>query len=326
MSRKRKLSVLAILSLVIPALLMGSSANAAKSFKGRDKSILFVQPMKDHPVHRLMQAGLLQECKRLGFVCKVVGNASASNWDDVGSLPLVDAEMARKKYGGIAIYPVSPVLFKLADKLAKKGYPIMGWHAVPQPRPAGFIASVAQLVPNAGKGPAEEICRIHKNQGTVAITEGSLNDEENTKAAAFKEQLSKSCPAMKTTEIGIEGFDPTKAVAVAVGMLSADKDIVAAYSTTGNGAQTWSQAAAQTNRKITIIGMDYIRQNLDLIRDGKVYGVVAQPLYEETAMMVKLFDQLFKGQKIKYSHILPSKIVTKANIDEYYKIVDAAGQ
>jgi ribose transport system substrate-binding protein len=325
-SKKHKLSILAILSLVIPAILLGSSSNAATSYKGRDKSILFVQPMKDHPVHRLMQAGLLQECKRLGFYCKVVGNASASNWDDVGTLPLVDAELARKKYGGVAVYPVSPVLFKYAEKLAKKGYPIMGWHAIPKKGTTSYVASVAQLVPNAGKGPAEEICKIHQNKGTVAITEGSLNDEENTKAAAFKEQLAKSCPAMKTTEIGIEGFDPTKAAAIAVGMLSADKDIVAAYSTTGNGAQTWSQAAAQTNRKITIIGMDYIRQNLDLIRDGKVHGVVAQPLYEETAMMVKLFDQLFKGQKVKYSNILPSVIVTKANLDKYYKIVDAAGQ
>jgi ribose transport system substrate-binding protein len=273
-----------------------------------------------------MQAGLLAECKKQKMFCKVVGNASASTWDDVGSLPLVDAELATRKWGGVAVYPVSPVLFKYAEKKAKKGYPIIGWHAIPKPGTTSYVASVAQLVPNAGSGPADAICKIHGNVGTVAITQGSLNDEENTKAAAFKAQLTKSCPAMKTTEIGIEGFDPTKAVAIAVGILSADKDIVAAYSTTGNGAQTWSQAAAQANRKVTIIGMDYIRQNLDLIRDGKVYGVVAQPLYEETAMMVQLYAKLFKGEKIKYSNILPSTIVTKANLASYYKIVDAAGQ
>jgi ribose transport system substrate-binding protein len=324
--KSKKISILTIVALAVPLIAVSSYSMAATSYKGRPKTILMVQPMKDHPVHRLMQAGFLAECKRLGYTCKVVGNASASQWDDVGSLPLVDAELARKKYGGVAVYPVSPVLFKYAEKLAKKGYPIIGWHAIPKAGTTSYLASVAQLVPNAGKGPAEEICKIHKNQGTVAITEGSLNDEENTKAAAFKETLAKACPNMKTTEIGIEGFDPTKAVAIAVGMLSADKDIVAAYSTTGNGAQTWSQAASQSNRKITIIGMDYIRQNLDLIRDGKVYGVVAQPLYEETAMMVQLFDQAFKGQKVKYENILPSVIVTKANLDQYYKIVDAAGQ
>ena len=326
MKKKFIIATVAAFALAVPAIFVGTSANAATSYKGRPKSILFVQPMKDHPVHRLMQAGLLAECKKQKFYCKVVGNASASNWDDVGSLPLVDAELATRKWGGVAVYPVSPVLFKYAEKIAKKGYPVIGWHAIPKAGTTSYVASVAQLVPNAGSGPADAICKIHGNVGTVAITEGSLNDEENTKAAAFKAQLAKSCPAMKTTEIGIEGFDPTKAVAIAVGMLSADKDIVAAYSTTGNGAQTWSQAAAQANRKVTIIGMDYIRQNLDLIRDGKVYGVVAQPLYEETAMMVQLYAKLFKGQKIKYSNILPSTIVTKANLATYYKIVDAAGQ
>jgi ribose transport system substrate-binding protein len=319
-------STLAIVALVLPTIFVSNNASAAVSYKGREKSILFVQPMKDHPVHRLMQAGLMAECKKLGFHCKVVGNASASNWDDVGTLPLVDAELATRKWGGIAVYPVSPVLFKYAEKLAKKGYPIMGWHAIPKAGTTSYIASVAQFVPNAGSGPADAICKEAKGVGTVAITEGSLNDEENTKAAAFKAELTKACPNMKTTEIGIEGFDPTKAVAIAVGMMSANTDIVAAYSTTGNGAQTWSQAAAQSNRKITIIGMDYIRQNLDLIRDGKVFGVVGQPLYEETSMMVDLFAQLFKGQKVKYSNILPSTLVTKANIATYYKICDAAGQ
>jgi len=43
-------------------------------------------------------------------------------------------------------------------------------------------------------------------------------------------------------------------------------------------------------------------------------------------MMVQLYAKLFKGEKIKYSNILPSTIVTKANLAAYYKIVDAAGQ
>ncbi len=30
-----------------------------------------------------------------------------------------------------------------------------------------------------------------------------------------------------------------------------------------------------------IISMDYTRPNLDLVKEGKVYGLVAQPLYEE---------------------------------------------
>lgn len=317
-----------VVSLALPAMLYGTTADAATNkWTNRPKTILWVQPMKNHPVHKLMQAGFLSECKKLGYKCLVVGNASASVFDDVGTIPLVNAALATRKWGGVAVYPVSPALNHFADKLAKKGYPIVGWHSIPKAGTVnGLLASAAQYVPNAGKGPADAICKQARGKGTVAITEGSLNPEENLKAASFKKELAATCKGMKVTSIGIEGFDPVKAIAMAVGMLSTNTKIVAAYSTTGNGAQTWSSAATQTSRKITIIGMDYIRQNLDLIKAGKVYGVVGQPLYEESAMVVDLFDALFKGKPFKYSNILPSDIVTKANIAKYYAIVNAAGQ
>ncbi len=326
-NKRSSVAILAAITLAIPSILLATSADAAVNWKGRPKTVLWIQPMKDHPVHRLMQAGFLSRCKTLGLKCKVVGHASATVWDVPATIPLADAAIASVKYGGVAIYPFDPALASLSGKLAKKGYPIIGWHAIPkQGAYPGMIAAAAQYVPNAGIAPAKAICTQAGGKGTVAITEGSLNDEENLKAASFKQELATSCPGMKVTDIGIEGFDSVKAIATAVGILSADQSIVAAYSTTGNGAQTWSKAAEQVNRKITIIGMDYIRQNLDLIRDGKVYGVVAQPLFEEGAMVADLFSQIFKGKTIKYSNILPSAIVTKANVDHYYKIVTAAGQ
>ena len=55
------------------AALIGSAAAA------QEKALLWVQPMRDHPVHRLMQAGFLDECKKLGYTCEVVGNPSATN-------------------------------------------------------------------------------------------------------------------------------------------------------------------------------------------------------------------------------------------------------
>jgi len=316
-------ALLSTFSLVAAA----SPASAAKDFKNRPKALLMVQPMIDHPVHRLMQAGFLIRCKQLGYECKVIGNASATVFDEAATLPLVEAELAARKYGGLLIYQVSPPLFKITTDLSKKGYPIVGWHAMPKKGSVvGLLASAAQNIAAAGTGPADEICRIAKNVGTVAITQGSLNDEENLKAASFRTQLALKCPAMKMTETGIEGFDSAKAIAIASGMLSVNPDIVAAYSTTGNGAQTWSLGAAQASRKITIIGMDYIRQNLDLIRDGKVYGVVGQPLFEQSIVAVNILDGILKGKKYVYENIVPAKLVTKKNVKEYYAILKKAGQ
>jgi ribose transport system substrate-binding protein len=330
MYRNRKILATSIAVVTMLTWTLASTAQGdtnKNKFANRPKTILWVQPMKNHPVHRLMQAGFFAECKKLGYKCTVVGNASATVFDEAATMPLVDAALASKKYGAVADYPMSPPLTALATKLGKKGYPIVGWHAIPAKGSVpGLLASAAQFVPAAGTAPAKAICAQAGGKGTVAITEGSLNPEENLKASSFKTELATSCPGMKVTAIGIEGFDSAKAIALAVGMLSADPTVVAAYSTTGNGAQTWSLAAAQANRKLTIIGMDYIRQNLDLIAAGKVYGVVGQPLFQESAAVVDILDAILKGKKYVYSNIIPSTIVTKANIATYYAILKKAGQ
>jgi ribose transport system substrate-binding protein len=336
MNRNHKILAASIVVVTMLTLTLASCASSATNkqgdtnknkFANRPKTILWVQPMKNHPVHRLMQAGFFAECKKLGYRCTVVGYASATVFDEAATMPLVDAALASKKYGAVAVYPMSPPLTALATKLGNKGYPIVGWHAIPAKGSVpGLLASAAQFVPAAGTAPAKAICAQAGGKGTVAITEGSLNPEENLKASSFRTELATSCPGMKTTAIGIEGFDSAKAIALAVGMLSADPTVVAAYSTTGNGAQTWSLAAAQANRKLTIIGMDYIRQNLDLIAAGKVYGVVGQPLFQESAAVVDILDAILKGKKYVYSNIIPSTIVTKANIATYYAILKKAGQ
>jgi len=323
----KKFSIaVAIVSLGLPALLTGSTAQGATSYANRPKTILWVQPMKDHPVHKLMQAGFLKECKKLGYSCDIVGNASATKWDPVGTIPLVTAALAAKKYGYVAVYPEDPALYALTTKLAKQGYPVIGWHNLPKAGSVpGLLASAAENGPDVGKVAADGICSQIANKGTVAITEGSLNPIENAVAAGFKTELAAKCPAATTTAIGLEGFDPVKAVATAVGILSADSTIVAAFGTTGNSAQTWASAAKQSGRTITIIGVDYIRQNLDLVNSGAVYAVVAQPLYDESVAVVDLINQLHLGKKIAYSNIIPVGLVTKANIAKYYAIVKAAG-
>ena len=90
--RRGLLGALAVASL----LGVGGAATAA------DKALLWVQPMRDHPVHRLMQAGFLAKCAELGYTCEVVGNPSATNYDVAASIPLAEAALARTQFGAVA--------------------------------------------------------------------------------------------------------------------------------------------------------------------------------------------------------------------------------
>ena len=291
------------------------------------KNILWVQPMRDHPVHRLMQAGFLAKCKELGDTCEVVGNPSATNYDVAASIPLAEAAMARTKFDAIAVYGPGPEIYPFITKLGKEGFPVVTWHVLPKEGAIpGLKAATGEDIPVAGQNAALSMGEAMGGKGSIALTQGSSNDTENVMSDSFRKTMAAKYPAIKILDTQMEGFEPSAAEAKAVAILQGNPDVTAAFSTTGNGVQTWSGAARKADRKLIIVGMDYIRQNLDIVKSGAAYGVVGQPLYEESAKTAELADALANGKTVTYSNPLPASVVTAKDLDSYYKMLDSAGQ
>ena len=310
------------------ALVAAVALFAATGFsQANDKKLLWVQPMRDHPVHRLMQQGFLDKCKELGYTCEVVGNPSATKWDVAGSLPLAEAAIARTKFDAIGVYGPDPAIFPFISKLAKEGFPIVTWHVLPKEGSVeGLKAATGEDIPNAGANAAAAMGDKMGGKGTIAITQGASNDTENTMSDAFRKTIAEKYPSIKVLDTQMEGFEPSAAEAKAVAILQGNPDVTGAFSTTGNGIQTWSGAARKAGRDVVIIGMDYIRQNLDIVKAGGAYGIVAQPLYEESAKTAELLAALAEGKTVAYLTPLPAAVITAKDLDKYYKILDSAGQ
>ncbi len=292
-----------------------------------DKALLWVMPMLNHPVHKIMQAGFLSRCAQLGVTCEIVGNPSATNWDVPGTIPLAEAALSRTDFGAVAVYGPDPAIYPFITKLASEGFPIVTWHVLPPEGSVdGLLAATAQDTPAAGANAAVAMAEEMGKSGTIALTQGSINETENAMANAFRAKIAQDYPDIKVLETQVEGFEPSAAQAKAVAILQGNPDVTGAFSTTGNGPQTWAQAARAAGRDLTIIGMDYIRQNLDLIRDGKVFGVVAQPLYEESERVAELLVDLSHGKDVPYLNMLPASVITADDLAPYYEILDQAGQ
>jgi ABC-type sugar transport system substrate-binding protein len=103
--------------------------------------------------------------------------------------------------------------------------------------------------------------------------------------------------------------------------------LTAAFATTADGPTVWSSAAEENGLEIgeiAIIGMDYTRVNLDTIKSGEVFMVVAQPAFEEGYYAVVLLANSLLGIPIPYENYLPAPQVTLENVDEFYAINDLA--
>jgi ribose transport system substrate-binding protein len=315
-----------VLTLLGAATLLASFA-AANVSQAADKALLWVQPMRDHPVHRLMQAGFLDECKKLGYKCEIVGNPSATNYDVAATIPLAEAALARTQFGAVAVYGPGPEIYPYIAKLGKEGLPVVTWHVLPKEGSVpGLKAATGEDITQAGTAAADAMGAKMDGKGVIALTQGSSNDTENLMSDSFRAEIKAKYPDIKVLDTQMEGFEPSAAASKAVGILQANPDVTAAFSTTGNGVQTWSQAARTAGRQIIIVGMDYIRQNLDIVKSGEAYGIVAQPLYEEGAKTAELAAALAEGKSVPYLNPLPAKVITASDLDPYYKILEAAGQ
>lgn len=324
---KKSALVLAGVAVLVVAVL-GVRQFSSGSSRGRDtRHLLWVNPLRDHPVCKIMQAGFLDRCQELGYIGEVVGNPSATSYDVAATVPLAEAALARQKYGAVAVWALDTSIYPLMARLADEGLPVITWHELPEPGEIhGLKAATGQDVNQVGDDAALAIGQKLGGRGVVAITQGSFNTEENTKAEKFRAALAKRFPGIRVLDPQLEGFEATAAKSKAIALLQGHPEITGIFSTTGNGAQTWAGAARATGRSLVIIGMDYIRANLDLIRSGEVYGIVAQPLYEEGAKSAELAVALAQGQTVPFRNPLPAKVITAADLAPYYAILDRAHQ
>ena len=284
--------------------------------------IVLVQFLKGHPVHRLMQLGFTEGCEAHDYDCELLLTDSTS---PVDMIPLAEQALA-EPVDGIVLYAVDNSFFPTIKKFNDAGIPVVTPHFTSfDQEESGLTAVVGADVVAYATAAAEAMGAKLDGKGTVAVTVGSFNETENLVAETFKATMADQYPDIVVLDAQEEGFDQAQAIAMAVAIIQGNPDISGAFSTTGNGPTTWALAADETSSEgLVIISMDYTRPNLDLVKEGKVYGLVAQPLYEEFYQAAELVGDAIDGKTVTYLNLLPCPIITIEDLDKYYEFNDKA--
>jgi ribose transport system substrate-binding protein len=286
--------------------------------------ITLVQFLKGHPVHRLMQLGFQEGCEEGGgYDCRML---LADEANDADAIRLAEQAMATG-VDCMVLYAVNESYRPTFAQLGEQGIPAMSPHFTSflQEEFPGLTAVVGADVPLYARTAAEDMCEALGGEGTVAVTQGNFNTTENLVSEVFTATMNDVCPNVKVLEPQEEGFDPPLAIAKAVAILQANPDVTGALSTTGAGPTTWARAAEEMGFEdgaIVIISMDYTRQNLDLVAEGKVYGLIAQPLYEEFYEAAQLCKRALAGEELEYRYLLPSPVIHIDELEAYYGFND----
>jgi ribose transport system substrate-binding protein len=294
---------------------------AAPAASTKSHHIALVQFLKGHPVHRIMQLGFHEGCVALKYDCELLLTDSTNSAD---MIPLAEQALA-EPVDGIVFYAVDNSFFPTIAKFKAKGIPVVTPHFTSYDQAtSGLTAVVGADVVAYANAVADSMGDKLGGKGTVAVTVGSFNQTENLVAQTFTAEMKAKYPGVKVLDAQEEGFDQAGAIAKASAIIQGNPDITGAFSTTGAGPTTWSTAAADNNKQIVIISMDYTRPNLDLVKAGKVYGLVAQPLYDEFYQAVVLVGQAIDGKPVQFKNLLPAPIIYLKDLDKYYAFNDRA--
>ena len=310
--------LLGICLAAVAAALGGCHRSADKGPKAR--KLYWVQGLKGHPVHQLTQIAFAEGCRKLGYECEIVGSDSA---DIMGTLALGEQALAKGDMAGMAIWTGSSAYDGFIEKVGKAGIPVILPHMPPRDTPVpGVTGYVGCDTREYARQAAIEIGKAVGGKGGVAITQGSFNTIENTVADTFIKTIKEKFPGMSVLEPQEEGFSPSQAIEKCVSILTAKPDLVAAFSTTGGGPTAWAGAQRRAHRKVLVVGMDYTRVNLDLVKAGEVHAVVGQPLWEEAYGAAELLDRSLRGEKVPEWTKLPAPFITKDELAPYYALLE----
>ena len=311
------------LGLVILAIGCGgrpSGENGETTAEPGAGTFYWVQPLKGHPVHQMTQIAFREGCRKLGYRCQIIGTETL---DIAGTIALAEQALATGNAKGMAIWTGSPAWNPLIEKVGEAGIPVVLPHfPVDEGTVPGATGIISCDPADYATEAAQEIGKAIGGKGAVAVTQGSFNTTENMVAEVFTKTMREQYPEVKVLDPEEEGFDAPKAISKAVFLLQAHPDIVAAISTTGGGPTTWAGGQRETGREIVVVGMDYTRINLDLVKNGEIHAVIGQPLWSESFGAAELLDKAVRGEEIPWWTKLPAPLITQDKLAHYDKLLD----
>ena len=212
------------------------------------------------------------------------------------------------------------------SKLAREGFPIVTWHVLPaEGTVEGLKAATGEDIPNAGANAAIAIGEKLGGKGT-----------------------SRSPRALERHREPDVGFVPQEMAEKYPGHQDAryPDGRLRAVRRRGQGGR---HPPGQPGRQRRLL--DHRQRHPDLVgrrpqgrsrgrhhRHGlhppeprhrqvrRAYGIVAQPLYEESAKTAELLAALAEGKAVRTSTRCRRATITAADLEPYYKILDSAGQ
>lgn len=316
MSSKRKtpwptIAFITVLAVVAGGMFYYQSATT----KTDERPLTWIHESAGHPFYAIVSLGFLDACEDTGADCKIF----ASEEPGVPSkLNACDMMLADTGTSGLLIMHDDASMDACLENIDAPWINYGRYNDAP-----GWLGQVgADPLLNAVVA-AELMAEAADYEGMILMSQHGFDSVANDVADKFREVVESY--GMTTSESIALGSEYTEQIASASALLTKYPDAVGVFAGTAYAPTTWTIVAKEHGLEkgdLIIIGYDPIRENLDSVRDGWVYGLIDQPIYDLAYLAVETFVAHHNGEETERRQMMDANMVTADNVDDYYEFAD----
>lgn len=323
-----KLAILAVLLMMVIS--MTGFASGAQEDDGT-LDITFVTPLIAHPVWDVARAGFEDAAEEMGFRSQYVGPQGIDPAEMVNQIEIAIAQ----KVDGIIAMPIAPTAMRPAfKKAAEAGIPVVFIGAIDPEAPS--LASVGTDERSIGRMGSEAVIEHFAKQGYPPLRAVVMMSTMDASFAiksrdAYIEYMEENYPDFEAVAIEFCNSDMMIAMQKYESVFKAYPEINLVLGVCGEAGPAAAKVLKEQNLldKITVVAIDDVEETLDLIRDGSIWGTVAQNFYKMAYLSSEiLVDFIREGKEPEGSGMVDgygfdsgAMFVTVENIDTYKEIL-----
>ncbi|MDO4343673.1 MAG: sugar-binding protein [Eubacteriales bacterium] len=261
-----------------------------------------------------VKEGLDSAAEEFGVELDFVG---PSKIDTQQQIQMMEAAIANKADGIIVASLDANAFIPVIDRAVEEGIPVICLDAdSPDSKRSSFIGTENTA---AGQVLGQALVDAMDGQANVGIITGALDSENVNQRVDGVEAAFEGNDGMNILAVEAANTDLGQATQKAQAMMQAYPEMDAMLGTTSNDMIGAAQAIKEQGRtgEILLIGFDDLEQTLDLIRNGEIYGTVAQRPVNGGYLAVQYMVDLLNGKEIPERVDTGCVLVTKDNVDTY---------
>jgi len=312
MEMKKKFFVCVLLGLVLASGAFAAGGRQAQT-GGRPKVAIVLKTLSS-PYWQTVLRGAREAAAQYGFELVELGPATEDAVTD--QINMMEDVISKGEVVGIVFSPSQPpTAVNVMNRARRANIPVA---VIDTPMPASFTDYLTYIGSNnyqIGVLGAQEMLKALPAGGRVTILEGAPGNVAMTERADGAEKI------FRDAGIVIESRQPAnsdreRAFSIMQNVLQRG-NVDGVFSANDDQAEGALRALQQNNRSAIVMGVDGNQSAKESVRDGGLFGTVAQDAAGMGRIGVESIYKFLNNQSVEKKIDAPSPVITRANVAQH---------